>query len=1217
MATGTVYWGQDYGGLNLFDPTTDSFITYQYDPADSTSLWTNAVQGVLEDREGNFWVATTAGLQKMDRERGQFEHMRSPNGQPFAPGTGILDKPSAYSLLEDQSGGLWVGTIGNYKHESHLVRFDPKDNTPEFFPIKSAAWNLLESRDGTIWVAPAGEGGNQIYKIKPKSPTYQLAKGDHLFSDFKKAPLFKVLNASQLADKWYGPLAAGFDPNDGSMWLSYFYEVRGKEDGPYAILVNYSQGTGKASYYWMQDLDLHGMKSDTYLGKGNRYWSPSGLVIEGDGKVWGTYPSDSVGVYCFNVNRNTVNNYIHNSVDTTSLLSNHVTWVMQDQSGMIWAAQPEQGLSRLNPNTGAWVHYTTNAPESRRLPGNEVLTAFEDEQGRIWTGGNSKAKEPFITSIDLKAGTTENHPCPAGLASYNFPRIFAQTPGHLLFTLHAQGLGTLSFADPYAPGKVYNPFENNFPIEHISTMVVDGNNIAWLASIEENRFVRFDLQREDWTVFKSEIQEPAVARRGEIGPNGHLYFLLLNQGWLEIDPEKVVTPTQERSQLRLTEVWLKDKRLIPGQTSWLQDPIWEVKQLDIRQEEMPLSLQASAFHYLSSTVLYQYRLFPYETNWKTVAGAPAFNYTYLPAGKYELQVKGFTEMGVSNNSGTLLKLTIWPPWWRSWWAFLLYSLGLLAIIVGIYYYQQQRWSMRLRLQKERQKAERLQEMNQFKSRFYTNFTHEFRTPLTIIRGTTEQIQGHEKIKGLIYQNCEQLLRIVSQVLDLSKLESNNLPISWGQANIIPFLRYLTESFHSQADREKLNLAFFSKEEELVMDFDEVKIRQILENLISNAIKFTPEYGSVKVIAARIQEGKKEWLELKVKDTGSGIPSDKLPYIFDRFYQVDDSSMLLGEGTGIGLALVKELVAILEGRIQVESEIGRGTSFVLHLPVHQDAVINEFMPPLSPEISTEGDREQAEVPPLVPDSEDKTRILVIEDNVDVSDYIISVLPSSYIPTAVRTGEEGLQKAIDSSPDVIICDVMMPEIDGFEVCRRLRNDVRTAHIPIILLTAKATRQAKLKGLSVGADAYLTKPFDKEELLLRLTNLSRHSQQFLERLRRTHLRQGRQSAKDKEDAAFLEALHENIESNLGNESFQTQDLCRAMGMSRSKLHRKLTALKGESTASYVRTIRMEKARFLLETTKIPVGDIALQVGFKDFSHFSRTFKQKFGFNPSDTRK
>ncbi|MCB0854730.1 MAG: response regulator, partial [Bacteroidetes bacterium] len=400
------------------------------------------------------------------------------------------------------------------------------------------------------------------------------------------------------------------------------------------------------------------------------------------------------------------------------------------------------------------------------------------------------------------------------------------------------------------------------------------------------------------------------------------------------------------------------------------------------------------------------------------------------------------------------------------------------------------------LAKEKNKLDqanaRLREMDAFKSRFFTNISHEFRTPLTVIKGINQQIQkqpekwqdrGHE----LIEQNSNQLLNLINQILELRKLESGSLTFTLIHGNIIPHLQYIAESFHSLAENKNIEIHFQSEEPEMNMDYDPEKITRIIANLIANAIKFTPDEGKVFL---HVKELPKEGLlEIKIEDTGVGIPSEKLPYIFDRFYQAESDNTRSGEGTGIGLALVKELVSLLEGEIFVNSTPDKGTIFTIHLPVKRSLagsdpsqtnsqIISENLHSISPFpvwASTGFDPEN-----------DRPSLLIVEDNPSLVEYLTSCLEDLYQIDVARNGQEGIDKALEVIPDLIISDVMMPLKDGLEVCNTLKKDPRTSHIPIILLTAKADIESRLAGFTYGANAYLTKPFNQQELLIRMKNL-----------------------------------------------------------------------------------------------------------------------------------
>jgi len=519
---------------------------------------------------------------------------------------------------------------------------------------------------------------------------------------------------------------------------------------------------------------------------------------------------------------------------------------------------------------------------------------------------------------------------------------------------------------------------------------------------------------------------------------------------------------------------------------------------------------------------------------------------------------------------------------------------------------------------EQEEFDQLKKVNDLKSQLYTNITHEFRTPLTVIMGMNDNIKGHDKEQSMIHRNSQNLLRLINQLLDLSKAESASLEVHKSKGDIISFLKFVTESFYSMATDKGVRLTFYAEVSSLQTLFDETKVQHIFYNLLSNAIKFTEEGGKVIFHAQQVAEGAEDYLKIKIQDTGIGIPEDQLPHIFDRFYQVDNSNTRQGEGTGIGLALVKELVQLMEGRIDVSSNEGAGTEFIIWLPIEVFQVettemsISENLEvrPVSSVTALDGQHEAL----LSPSQDDLPILLIIEDNKDVASYIQSILDKDYHIHLAKNGQIGIEKAISIIPDIIISDVMMPIKDGYEVCDTLKQDERTNHIPIILLTAKATQTDKVTGLQLGADAFLTKPFQKEELFVRLEKLTA--------LRHTLQSRYSQSTSDQTDDnhegdPFLEKLKTLVQSEMDNSDFSVSHLGAALHMSDMQVYRKLKALTDQTPSAFIRSIRLTKGKELLQETDLTIAEIAYEVGFNNPNYFSRTFHTAYGRPPSEYRK
>ena len=472
---------------------------------------------------------------------------------------------------------------------------------------------------------------------------------------------------------------------------------------------------------------------------------------------------------------------------------------------------------------------------------------------------------------------------------------------------------------------------------------------------------------------------------------------------------------------------------------------------------------------------------------------------------------------------------------------------------------------------------------------------------------------------MIERNGKKLLQLTNQLLDLSKIDAANLEVNYQNKEVVAFVQYVGESFESLAEKKGVRLSIYSEIDELIMAIDPIKLQKIIANLLSNAIKFTPARGKVVLHLSQ----KETQLQLKVKDTGAGIAETALPYIFDRFYQVDTASSRQGEGTGIGLALVKELVNLLDGEIKVKSELGRGTEFLVTLPIMTTNAA-ETEEPLT---------EQAELLPVItPSSLIRTspvvpveellpvqlpQLLIVEDNPDVVYYIQSVLEGHYHIQIATDGQVGIDMAIESIPDIIISDVMMPEKDGFELVETLKTDERTSHIPIILLTAKATQGDKVTGLRHGADAYLMKPFDKEELQVRLQKLL-ENRQLLQRKYSSQLSTDAASPVKTPEDRFMAKIQELLNEHFEDTELSVKDIAKMLHLSHQQFYRKFKALTNQTPVRYLRSFRLQKAKVLLESSAgLNVSEVAYDVGFDNPNYFSRVFTEEFGVTPNQVRR
>ncbi|NND32738.1 MAG: response regulator, partial [Saprospiraceae bacterium] len=464
-----------------------------------------------------------------------------------------------------------------------------------------------------------------------------------------------------------------------------------------------------------------------------------------------------------------------------------------------------------------------------------------------------------------------------------------------------------------------------------------------------------------------------------------------------------------------------------------------------------------------------------------------------------------------------------------------------------------------------------------------------------------------------------LLSLVNQILDLQKLEAGAMSVLLIQGDILQYLKYLTESFHSYSESKNIQLQFSSDPEVLIMDYDPEKIQDIFSNLISNALKFTPSGGLINIDCRKENGGQ---FRMMVQDNGKGISEQMLAHIFDRFYQVDDSSIRNAEGTGIGLALTRELVKLLGGDISVKSILGAGSEFTVVLPITQGApIVTDSIPNNRANVVTL----DVVTPQTIKNGADLNelpQLLIIEDNQDVIQYIVSVLNGDYHVSTASDGKKGLEQAQQNIPDIIISDVMMPQMDGYQVCITLKQDTRTSHIPVILLTAKADIESKLEGLQYGADAYLTKPFIKDELLVRIRSLLDQKERLQKHYKQlfgivSNTEDSKQSIQvSAPENEFVIKVKTIIKEHLDDATFGVDQLCHSMAVSNSQLYRKLKAQTGLSAHEIVQSIRLSHAESLLKETKFSIAEIAYDCGFSDPEYFSRVFRKKLGSSPTEFR-
>jgi signal transduction histidine kinase/DNA-binding response OmpR family regulator len=677
----------------------------------------------------------------------------------------------------------------------------------------------------------------------------------------------------------------------------------------------------------------------------------------------------------------------------------------------------------------------------------------------------------------------------------------------------------------------------------------------------------------------------------------------------------------------------------------------EMLRMNYRENSLVFTFSALNFTE-SERNRYRYRMIGEDKDTLLAGTNHNVEYRNMRPGKYTFWVTGSNNDGLWNPSGTSISFIIMRPWYSSVMAWICYGILLSLCVLSII-----RIRIRLLLkekagleklvtdrtaqiaeQKEllEQKNLQITEMDQIKTRFFTNISHEFRTPLTLIQGPVEEMleqtrwsDKNRDFLRLIFKNTRRLLNLVNQLLDIARIDSSNMKLELAGADVVDFIRTIAASFSSMAEARNISFSYHLPIVVRHTWFDHDKIEKIVTNLLSNAFKFTPEGGNIilRVMYIAGKHDLPEMLEFSVSDTGVGIPANLTEKIFDRFYQVEESLRRSGSGTGLGLALTRDLIRMMHGEITVDSEPGKGSSFKVKVPLGKD----HLRPEEYTLVSEQADADQRIVKPAVSADliewtaasdqpamgNDKPVVLIVEDNKDIRQHIMQHFDRDFSLVEAIDGRAGWHIATEVIPDLVITDLMMPHMDGTEMCRQLKSDERTSHIPVIMLTARAGLDDKLKGLETGADDYVSKPFNMKELFARSQNLIGQRKKLRERFSREITLEPRDIVITSLDEKFLQRAIAVAEKYIGEEEFSVSTFCAEMHMSKSTLLRKLYALTGQSSKEFVNTIRLKRAAILLRQNFGNVAAVSLEVGFTNPSHFARIFKKQFGISPREYLK
>jgi signal transduction histidine kinase/ligand-binding sensor domain-containing protein/CheY-like chemotaxis protein len=1200
------------------------------------------VWDILEDREGNMWFATTSnGVYKYAEVNGSRGQQISTH---FTTDDGLVSNVGGSSIIEDNQGNLWFGSDGGisfYDGQSF------KNLTTDDGLVHHYVNRILKDRDGNLWFAT--HGGVSFLDI------HAFYNGEVQFVNFTLSnglphESISAMAEDQAGNLWFGT-GAGISRYEG-VAFTFFTDIIAPgivEDasGNLWFGKNRYDGSSLVSLREMEHLLIRDVLTDR---SGKLWFASFGGLLGYDGSTVTRF-TDQQGLigtraWCLKEDRRgglwigtrSGVSYFDGTTFTNyggdQGLHLEQTWRMyEDKAGHLWFGTWEGGgISCFDGN--AFVNFTAD----QGLADNVIWSIEGDQQGNIWIGtqaGLSVIREENLLQIEnylrdpesVMGSIFENYSVRDGLPDNGIREILNDLEGNIVIGTNAgiavlhEGIEALSNPDRI---EVFN-HNNGHHLSNInfgqSTLIKDNQGIIWIATESgKTGLVRFDYDK-----LKKNDQPPVVfLEKIKINDEQIAWNHLLSAQ--DLNQTRQLKSAMETEEAMIFGIPLSDRERVSLQAKFAAiqfdsiAPWYPVPQNLV----LPFVFNNITFEFnavipaRNHSVSYQYMLEGYDQGWRPVSDQSTVRYGNIAEGHYTFKLKVRSPDRVWSEP-LLYTFTVLPPWWRTWWAYVLYVSGASILLYSVYRFQ---LSRKLAFSE----IIHLKNLDELKTNLYTNITHEFRTPLTVILGMADQMRDHvqkgaydqvEQTIKMIRHNGQNLLKLVNEMLDMAKLDSSGLELQLIQGDMVLFVKYVTDSFQSMASMAEVSLEVSSRIEELIMDFDTGKMTSILSNLISNAIKFTPQGGAVSVTLDKVMEKNSPCLYLVVSDNGTGIVPSELPHIFDRFYQADRSLTREAEGTGIGLAYTRELVNLMQGTIEVNSEPGKGSEFKVTIPVSNEAIKGE--PSSIRKLSHEN---FPVVKGLIPpgshvNMSDRPLVLIIEDNADVTQYLKWCLEDNYFPIHAPDGLIGVEMAYERIPDIIICDVMMPGRDGFEVCAMLKSDVRTDHIPIIMLTAKATSRDRLKGLSKGADAYLTKPFSQEELLTRLEQLILVRKRIFQKFERDGFAVIMHKRTDNPETKFLREVISIVQQHMGDSDFDADQLARKLFLSESQVYRKLKAISGKSTAIFIRSVRLQKARELIITTNLPISQVAYEVGFNDPSWFSRAFKDEFGKTPTDLVK
>ncbi|HWK05157.1 MAG TPA: two-component regulator propeller domain-containing protein [Puia sp.] len=1183
-------------GLDLWNPKDSTFRHFWHDDKDPRSLSSNLVKAITEDRHGRLWIGTDGGgLNVFDRKQGAFTCYKKDPTQKNSLSSNLIT-----TLCRTDGNKIWVGSedaLDLLNVDSGTFLSYKKTLIGQGSLNNNSILSLQEDNNGILWVGTSAGGINKYDRNLFSFDCYRNTSDPFSLS----ADMITSFAEDQQGDIWIGTDGGGlnrWERNNNRFF--HYYPSPGNKNALGGSAILSLLISRKKDYLWIGTYGNGLNRLDLKTGRFQHYLSGTGphdlsnasiyaLLEDPQGNIW--MGTNGGGVNVLHPPDGSITKHRHTD-DQDSLSNDFIRSMHQDRQGKIWIGTYSGGISVYDPVSGKFALYDK---VNNNLSNQVVFSLCEDAKGNIWAG----------------------------------------TMG-----------GGLDWFDPKTHRFVTFNEENGLNNNIVNSIVEDAKGYLWLSTNKGiSRFNPLNRTFRNYGVYNGLQDLEFIVGSGYRTANGRIFFGGVN-GFNVFDPGAVrdnkIPPVS-----RLTGFLLFNKPVGIGEkNSPLKENIEDAKEITLTYDQSDFTIEYAALSYtVPSENKYAYQLEGFDKNWNYAGSERKATYTNLVPGRYLFKVRAANNDGIWNPKETTLTIIITPPFWKTWWAYGLYMLLIALILYIIYKDIADKEKLKGQVRFERLTADKMQELNRIKLNFFTNVSHELRTPLSLIMDPLRKIIREElppeqvkKYSGLMYNNASRLMKLINQMLDLRKLEAGHAKLAARPANIVTATKNIATLFNIHAVERNIHYSITASTDNLPVWIDQDKFEKIIFNLISNAFKYTPDNGSISILislanadSASGAQASPGYVTIHVRDTGVGIPAHLKDKVFEIFYQVEETSRFEHGSTGIGLALTKELVELHKGRIEVESELGRGSDFIIYLPLgHQHLTQSEQSAITEPDIAPDPADPSSQDPEIIRPAdepelhlESTPLILLVEDNKDLREYLKEELGQFYKVDYAPNGSIGYEKAVTLIPDLIISDIMMPEITGLQLCEKIKTDERTSHIPVILLTAKQAEAHQIEGYSAGADAYIPKPFNTELVLARIRNLLASRKKLRELYGKEPVSDDQgglaghaPSSPDLEmnplDKEFIDKAIRIVKDNLADITFDIDILSAKLKVSRRQLYRKLKALTDQTAHDFVTTIRLKKAAELLVTGEYSIAEVAYKVGFSEPANFSRSFTRQFGKSP-----